>query len=240
MDRRLHTVIALGLIGWLGGNPTFAQGISRTELQERVKAHINERMYDFCRSVMLTERPDGTYEGFALLLNGVQTGLEVRISGQDIAYSFTKLKPPVERAEQPVQIVARVHDVRRGERRIGLLARGLLGVSAAELQRLGLNLNANLDPGMLQRLQSKDIQNLELNMKPSGLTIYVNGNPLPVLAWDEKSLGNAVDLYSRYDKTNQLMPLVQQLLPVLSNPDIAVLLHLPPREGAKLIPAQMH
>jgi len=60
----------------------------------------------------------------------------------------------------------------------------ILGVSAAELQKLGLNLNANLDPAMLQQLQSKDIQNLEVNMKPSGLTIYANGNPLPVLAWD--------------------------------------------------------
>jgi len=54
------------------------------------------------------------------------------------------------------------------------------------------------------------------------------------------SLDNVVDLYSRYDQTNQLMPLVRQLLPVLSNPDIAILLHLPAREGAKLIPAQMH
>ncbi len=101
MHRHLHTVIALGLIGWLAANTPSAQGISKTELQERVKAHINERMYDCCRSVMLTERPDGTYEGFALLLNGVQTGLEVRVSGQDIAYSFTRLKPPVEPAEQP-------------------------------------------------------------------------------------------------------------------------------------------
>lgn len=100
MNRRLHTVIALGLIGWLGGSTTCAQGISRTEVQERVRAHINERMYDCCRSVMLTERPDGTYEGIALLLNGVQSGLEVRVSGQDIAYSFTRLKPPDEPANE--------------------------------------------------------------------------------------------------------------------------------------------
>ncbi len=100
MRRQIHVAIALGLIGWLGANTPCAQGISRIELQERVKAHINERMYDCCRSVMLTERPDGTYEGFALLLNGVQSGIEVRVSGQDIAYTFTKLKPPVQPAEQ--------------------------------------------------------------------------------------------------------------------------------------------
>ncbi len=101
MRRQIHTAIILGLIGWLGGNTPCAQGIGRIELQERVKAHINERMYDCCRSVMLTERPDGAYEGFALLLNGVQSGIEVRVSGQDIAYTFTRLKPPVQPAEQP-------------------------------------------------------------------------------------------------------------------------------------------
>src|SRR3989339_574836 len=100
MRRSTYAAIALGLIGWLGANTPRAQGISRIELQERVKAHINERMYDCCRSVMLTERPDGTYEGFALLLNGVQSGLEVRVSGQDIAYTFTRLKPPVQPAGQ--------------------------------------------------------------------------------------------------------------------------------------------
>ena len=100
MRRPMYTAMALALIGWLGANTSCAQGISRTELQERVKAHINERMYDCCRSVMLTERPDGTYEGFALLLNGIQSSIEVRVSGQDIAYTFTRLKPPVQPADQ--------------------------------------------------------------------------------------------------------------------------------------------
>jgi hypothetical protein len=84
MRRHIYAAIALGLIGWLGPNIPQAQGISRVELQERVKAHINERMYDCCRSVMLTERPDGTYEGFALLLNGIQSSIEVRVSGQTL------------------------------------------------------------------------------------------------------------------------------------------------------------
>jgi hypothetical protein len=99
MDRRIYTIIALGLIGWLGGNTFGAPGISKAEVQERVKAHINERMYDCCRSVTLTEKPDGTYEGFALLINGVRSGLEVRVSGQDIVYTFTKPKPPVQPAD---------------------------------------------------------------------------------------------------------------------------------------------
>jgi len=94
MDRHIHTAIVLGLIGWVAVNASCAQGISRVELQERVKAHINERMYDCCRSVTLTERPDGTYEGFALLINGLQSPLEVKVSGQDISYRFTRLAPP--------------------------------------------------------------------------------------------------------------------------------------------------
>ncbi len=88
-------MIALALIGWIGGSTSCAQGISRVELQERVKAHINERMYDCCRSVTLTERPDGTYEGFALLINGIQSPLEVRVSDREITYSFTRLTTPV-------------------------------------------------------------------------------------------------------------------------------------------------
>jgi len=101
MDRRIHTAIVLGLIGWVGVNTSCAQGINRVELQERVKAHINERMYDCCRSVTLTEKPDGTYEGFALLINGLQSPLEVTVSGRDIKYSFTRLRPPAGEQEQP-------------------------------------------------------------------------------------------------------------------------------------------
>jgi hypothetical protein len=108
MRRYTYVVIALGLIGWLGVNTPAAQGISKTEIQERVKAHINERMYDCCRSVMLTEKPDGTYEGFALLLNGIQSSIEVRVSGQDIVYTFTRLKPPAQPADRsPVNVPAR-------------------------------------------------------------------------------------------------------------------------------------
>lgn len=98
MDRHIYAAIALGLIGWLGGNALGAPGISTAEVQERVKAHINDRMYECCRSVTLTENPDGTYEGFALLINGVRSGLHVRVSGQDISYAFTNAKSPVESA----------------------------------------------------------------------------------------------------------------------------------------------
>jgi hypothetical protein len=64
---------------------------------------------------MLTARPDGTYEGFALLLNGVQSGLEVTVSGQDIKYTFTKLTPPVQpagqsRGDMPAPVGAAVND----------------------------------------------------------------------------------------------------------------------------------
>ncbi len=99
MHKPMYVAVVLGLVGWLGACTPRAQGISRIELQERVKAHINERMYDCCRTVVLTERADGTYEGFALLLNGIQSSIEVRVSGRDISYTFTRLKPPVRPAE---------------------------------------------------------------------------------------------------------------------------------------------
>lgn len=100
MRRHVSIGLVLGLIGWLGVNTSCAQSISGTELQERVKAHINERMYDCCRSVTLTKKADGVYEGFALLLNGVRSGLEVRVSGRDIAYTFVRSAPPAGEREQ--------------------------------------------------------------------------------------------------------------------------------------------
>lgn len=94
MDRRIHVTVAAILIGWLAFGAPSARAINKVDLQEQVKAHINERMYDCCRSVTLTERPDGVFEGFALLINGLQSPLEVRISGSEITYTFTRLTPP--------------------------------------------------------------------------------------------------------------------------------------------------
>jgi hypothetical protein len=116
----------------------------------------------------------------------------------------------------------------------------ILGISAADLAALGLSLPLGLEPSLIQKLQAQNIQNIELNVKSSGLTIYANGNPLPGLAWDPATLANAVDLYSGMEQTSPYPQLLKMAMPIISNPDVAILVHFPLAAGAQPIPAKMH
>jgi len=116
----------------------------------------------------------------------------------------------------------------------------ILGITAEQLAALGISLPVALDPSMIQKLQTQNIQNMEINGKASGLTVYVNGNPLPSLVWDQQTLTNAVDLYSQMDPSSPYGELIKMAVPVISNPDVAVLVHFPAAAGQAAVPAKMH
>jgi hypothetical protein len=63
-------------------------GQSESNLAEDVRAHINERMYDSCRDVVLRHKADAIYQGHAEFLNGVKVDLEVTVSNGRINYRF--------------------------------------------------------------------------------------------------------------------------------------------------------
>ncbi len=116
----------------------------------------------------------------------------------------------------------------------------ILGVTAQDLLALGMgNVPVALHTDYIRQLQNNNIQNVQLRTRPDGLYLYVNGEPLPSLVWDNEMLANAAELYGQFDPSNPYLPLIQTLLPVVDNADIAILVHFPIAAGAEPIPAKM-
>jgi len=116
----------------------------------------------------------------------------------------------------------------------------IMGLSGNDLAALGVGAMGGLSPDMLAKLQAGNIQNMELRMKPDGLHMYVNGEPLPLVIWDSALLKNVVDVYSQLSPDAALLPVIQMFLPYLDRADVGILLHFPPAAGKDPIPAKMH
>lgn len=118
----------------------------------------------------------------------------------------------------------------------------IMGISARDLAEANINAPLALDPAMLAQARANNIQYVELRSKGDGLQIFVNGEPLPVLIWDATMLENTVSaaeqLYGPYYAID--WQLVRTLVPVLSNLDVSVLLHMPLAVGATPIPVKRH
>ena len=117
---------------------------------------------------------------------------------------------------------------------------GIMGISGKDLAALGMGSLGGLSPEMVANLQSSNIQNMELRMKPDGLHIYVNGDPLPTVIWDTKLLANAVDTFGQISPDSPILPVIKLFLPYLDRADVGILLHFPPAAGKDVIPAKMH
>lgn len=117
---------------------------------------------------------------------------------------------------------------------------GILGISAADLAAMGIQAPLALAPAYLDLLKRNNIQNMELRGKNDGLFLYVNGEPLPNIVWDDKYLANAADIYAQMNPQSPYVTMAKQILPLVSRADIAVMVHFPVAEGQKPIAAKMH
>jgi hypothetical protein len=120
---------------------------------------------------------------------------------------------------------------------------GILGITAADLAAMGFPAALAMDKRVLAQLQANNIQNVELRSKGDGIFVYVNGNPLPNIAWDDKLLGNAVDLWLQFNPgVSAYVPveLVKQIAPSVAKADIAIMMHFPVAAGQTPIVAKMH
>ena len=107
----------------------------------------------------------------------------------------------------------------------------ILGISARDLQAMGLNLPLALAPSVIQSLQANNIKTMELRSKPDGIFVYANDVALPNLSWDNAMLLNAADLYGQMNPTSPYVAAVKQFVPAINNLNIDLLLHFPPAEG---------
>ena len=87
-----------------------------------------------------------------------------------------------------------------------------------------------LDKAILHRLAQAGIQHMMVSNTPSGLRVVVNGQPLPMLVWDQKSLDNLLDLLGLDDDAagGDLARLVTTLL----NLGVGVVVQIPPLSGS--------
>ncbi len=117
---------------------------------------------------------------------------------------------------------------------------GIMGVSAKDLQAMGMGGVSGLSPDMIQKLQKGNLQFMELRTRPDGTYIYVNGEPLPKLIWDSQLLANLVEVYAKVSPEAPLLPLIESMAPYMDRADVGILLHFPLAAGAAPIPAKMH
>jgi hypothetical protein len=78
---------------------------------------------------------------------------------------------------------------------------------------------------------------MQLRSKGNGLYLYLNGMPLPAVAWDKTALDNTLDVVQKLYAVYPIdWELIKQFEPLLSNTDISILINLPLAPGAQPIP----
>lgn len=104
-------------------------------------------------------------------------------------------------------------------------------------------LGATFAPGVLDSLvvpsdivslmTESNIQHLQIDNTPNGLLLLVNGEPIPSVKWDGQILSETAGLI------NQLgagVPVLEKLLPVVTNLGIGAIVRFPMQAGVEAIP----
>lgn len=156
---------------------------------------------------------------------------------QDIPYAPADTKvAALAASNEPPTAVAKF-EIRYDEQGVP----SILGISARDLLALGINANVALAPSVMQQLQANNLQHMQLSSRSDGLHLYVNGNPLPAIAWDSTSLNNALQVYEQMNPgvPQQYLDLIRTFVPMLARTDMSVMIHFPVAAGAQPIPAKM-
>ncbi len=110
------------------------------------------------------------------------------------------------------------------------------GITTNQLYRwTGIDLRGlNLRPDVVASMVNADIQHIEVAEDANGLAVYVNGKPLPYVAWDEESLRNLGDLLPALGVPHGKV--IRALLPLVRYTQLAVVVQFPLKPGESLAP----
>jgi len=106
----------------------------------------------------------------------------------------------------------------------------LLGVDTSQLA---------LPPETIARMTQMGIQHIAIRTQEDGIQFFVNGEPLPELAWSEDQLGVVADLIGQLylgGQTEGMQQVLEAILPALSQMDFELVLRFPIAEGAEIVP----
>ncbi|RME49240.1 MAG: hypothetical protein D6791_01200 [Chloroflexi bacterium] len=117
----------------------------------------------------------------------------------------------------------------------------VLDVSLNDVEEaLGISLaQAKLSPALVQQMTNAGIQHVMVRTADNGLLLFVNGQPLPNLAWSEELLSNGAKVFGQLYPTDEFTlsrEAVNVLLPMLNDIDGEVVLLFPLAPGAEAIP----
>ena len=164
-----------------------------------------------------------------------------------------KLPVPAGQAEIPVRAKGPVPAVNTDQARASVTAPSLIahvdvavddqgvptlaGTSMSEMQGVfesaGLPVDLSgirIDPTTIAGLTAGGVHLVQLETEPEGLYVYVNGNRLPRVAYDQARLQSALDLYEKLQPDSPNLPVLKFFAPYLQPTDVELLLSLPGAE----------
>ncbi len=112
----------------------------------------------------------------------------------------------------------------------------IAGITTVQLYNwTGIDLRGlNLRPDVVATMVNADIQHIEIAEDANGLAVYVNGKPLPYIAWDEESLRNLGDLLPALQVPHGKV--IRALLPLVRYTQLALVVQFPIKPGATMAP----
>jgi len=90
-----------------------------------------------------------------------------------------------------------------------------------------------LPPAQVDMLTKANIQHIQIDNMPSGLTILINGEAIPSFAWDGKSL---TELTATLGKFGPVSPALGKILPMITALGVGAILRFPVAQGKEAIP----
>jgi len=110
------------------------------------------------------------------------------------------------------------------------------GQSIEQLAALaGQNLaQLKIDKQWIQYLTATNVQHIHIDNTPNGIMILVNGEPIPSLGWDGKSLTSTGAALATLSPA--VPPMLEKLLPLVTQLGIGAVIRFPVAEGTPLIP----
>lgn len=110
------------------------------------------------------------------------------------------------------------------------------GMRASQLESwFGLDLGMLKIPQFyMDWLKASDVQHIELVHNGAGIFAYVNGKPMPYVAWDAESVGLAADLVQGFGVSSG--DLMTRLLPLVRHIGLDIVVQMPLQAGAEIIP----
>lgn len=122
-------------------------------------------------------------------------------------------------------------------------AEGGLSMGGVPLAQLGSAFGAagldalQLDAETVAQMTAGNLQHFQINNRPDGLKLLVNGQEIPSLAWDDETLTQTNELVGMLG--GALPPAITSLLPALSRLGTGVVVRFPVAEGQEAIPLEV-